>query len=101
MQMIGIYVLFTLRFMCMSRTLYSALRSDVAGFSTSLFTLSMTRNFRRSFITDFVRVEGLPGVYLANQLSKEVFEDPSMIRRQGKVYEDFVQTKVSAPRWSV
>jgi hypothetical protein len=65
------------------------------GYSTSLFTLSMTRNFRRSFITDFARVEGLPGVYLANQLSKEVFEDPSMIRRQGKVYEDFVQTKIA------
>ena len=33
-----------------------------AGFNTSLYTLSLRRNYRRGFVTDFARVEGLPGV---------------------------------------
>ena len=31
---------------------------------------------------------------MANQLSQEVFMDPDMMRRTGKSYEDFIQTKV-------
>lgn len=34
------------------------------------------------------------GGYMANQLSQEVFMDPDMMRRTGKSYEDFIQTKV-------
>lgn len=32
-----------------------------AGFNTSLYTLSLRRNYRRGFVTDFARIEGLPG----------------------------------------
>ena len=32
-----------------------------AGWNTSLFTFSMDRNYRREYMTDFVRIEWLPG----------------------------------------
>lgn len=32
-----------------------------AGFNSSLYTLSLRRNYRRGFVTDFGRIEGLPG----------------------------------------
>jgi len=32
-----------------------------AGANATLYTLSLRRNYRRGFITDFSRVEGLPG----------------------------------------
>ncbi len=34
-----------------------------AGANATLYTLSLRRNYRRGFITDFSRVEGLPGVF--------------------------------------
>ena len=33
-----------------------------AGANATLYTLSLRRNYRRGFVTDFSRVEGLPGV---------------------------------------
>ena len=35
-----------------------------AGWNTSLFTFSMDRNYRREYMTDFVRIEWLPGEHL-------------------------------------
>lgn len=32
-----------------------------AGANATLYTLSLRRNYRRGFVTDFSRVEGLPG----------------------------------------
>ena len=52
----------------------------------------MTMNFRRRYITDFGRIEGIPGVYMANQLSSKMLTDPSAMR--GLDYEKFIQTKV-------
>ena len=54
----------------------------------------MTMNFRRRYITDFGRIEGIPGVYMANQLSSKMLTDPSAMR--GLDYEKFIQTKVCA-----
>ena len=104
-----------------------------AGYNNTLYTLSMTRNYRRSFITgapkhnessfacsvllivvvdcrcnlralsdvreaeglgchtcdaDFGRVEGLPGVYLGNQLHESFRTDARL------QFEKYVQTKV-------
>ena len=68
------------------------------GWNTSLFTLSLPRNYRRGYKTDFSRVEGLPGVLLANQLGKDVLA--SQPGRWGLPdYDGSVQTKVSLGRW--
>lgn len=66
-----------------------------AGYDASMFTLSLPRNYRNQMIADFARVEGLPGVYMANQLEASVFEDPSSIPYD-KNFNDFLQTKVSS-----
>ena len=39
----------------------SSMFSWPAGWNTSLFTFSMDRNYRREYMTDFVRIEWLPG----------------------------------------
>ena len=57
-----------------------------------MYSLSMTMNFRRRYITDFGRIEGIPGVYMANQLSSKMFTDPSA--RRSLDFEKFIQTKV-------
>ena len=62
-----------------------------AGYNNTLYTLSMSRNFRRRFITDFGRVEGVPGVYMANQLSPKMLSDPSALRSAD--FEKFIQSK--------
>ena len=67
------------------------------GWNTSLFSLSLPRNYRRSYMADFSRVEGLPGVLLANQLGKDVLA--SQPGRWGLPdYDGSVQTKVSLGR---
>ena len=66
------------------------------GYNNTLYTLSMLRNFRRRFITDFARVEGVPGVYLANQLSNKMISDPSAMRSAD--FEKFIQSKACSPR---
>jgi hypothetical protein len=67
------------------------LACGVAGYNNTLYTLSMSRNFRRRFITDFGRVEGVPGVYMANQLSPKMLNDPSALRSMD--FEKFIQSK--------
>lgn len=64
-----------------------------AGYDASMFTLSLPRNYRNQQIADFARVEGLPGVYMANQLAATIFEDPSS-RSHDKNFNEFLQTKV-------
>lgn len=69
------------------------------GFNTSLFTLSMPRNFRpmHSFsayqVADFARVEGMHGVLMANQLAPEVLDQPASAWGPPD-YESYIQTKV-------
>lgn len=57
-----------------------------------MFSLSLARNFQTDRIADFGRVEGLPGVYLANQLGDQL--DPSTKPRD-LPWSNFLQTKVS------
>lgn len=38
------------------------------AYAASLHTLSLPGVYRRDFVTDFTRVEGIPGAYVANQL---------------------------------
>ncbi len=54
-----------------------------AGYNNTLYSLSMTMNFRRRYITDFGRIEGIPGVYMANQLSSRDAHRPRRHARPG------------------
>ena len=74
-----------------------------------MFTLSLPRNYRNQQIADFARVEGLPGVYMANQLDASIFDDPSSVPYD-KNFNDYLQSKVQHavlenpvmnPGWSV
>ncbi|KAK9828958.1 hypothetical protein WJX72_003046 [[Myrmecia] bisecta] len=64
------------------------------GLNNTLFTLSLPRNYRRNYVSDFGRVEGLPGVYLGNQVNGHMMSDPAWQTR-GMDYENFLQTKVT------
>jgi hypothetical protein len=64
------------------------------GPNSTIYSLGMRRNYRRGYVTDFARVEGLPGMYLANQLDGKIFRDPSLLPAKGS-YSQFVQTKIS------
>eukprot|EP00884_Botryococcus_braunii_P007264 jgi/Botrbrau1/16539/Bobra.0327s0006.1 len=63
------------------------------GYNSSLFTLSLPRNYRQHFVTDLARVEGLPGIFMANQLSGERLHDPAFVHDLD--YDRYVQTKVT------
>lgn len=67
-----------------------------------MFTLSLPRNYRAQQIADFARVEGLPGIYMANQLDSTILEDPSA-KPYDKNYNEYLQTKVlsscASPLW--
>lgn len=63
-----------------------------AGYNNTLYTLSMSANFRRRYITDFGRVEGVPGVYMANQLSLDLLHDSGNFHPVN--YEKFLKSKV-------
>lgn len=52
----------------------------------------MSANFRRRYITDFGRVEGVPGVYMANQLSLNMLHDSGNFHPIN--YEKFIKSKV-------
>ena len=58
-----------------------------------MFTLSLPRNYRNQQLADFVRVEGLPGIYMANQLDDSIFEGPGA-KPYDKNYNEYLQTKV-------
>ena len=57
-----------------------------------MFTVSLPRNYRNQQLADFGRIESLPGVYMANQLSRSVVEDPSTVHYD-KNYNQFQQSK--------
>ena len=64
----------------------------VTGYDASMFSLSLARTYQTEHIADFGRVEGLPGVYLANQLMTGAL-DPSS-KPKDKPWSDFLQTRV-------
>lgn len=59
------------------------------SYNGTLYTLSLRNVYRREFITDFSRVEGIPGMYIANQV-----DDAAMAARKASP-TDFLQTKMS------
>ena len=83
-----------------ARGLPPRLTCACAGRASPLYTLTLARNFKRmaagGALTDFARVEGLPGVMLANQLESGVLEQYAEAYRHPD-YEQFVQTKVPGP----
>lgn len=67
------------------------------GTNSSLFSLSLQRAFRRGPHVDFVHVEGLPGIYLANRLGLSALEDAAFRYDAGVTdYEKYVRSEVSA-----
>lgn len=44
--------------------------------------------------SDFTNVEGIDGIFIANQISGASFQDPSFIAG-GKTIEDFVHSRIS------
>ena len=58
-----------------------------------MFTVSLPRNYRNQQIADFGRIEGLPGIYMANQLAQSIVDDPSAVHYE-KNYNQYQQTKV-------
>ena len=73
-----------------------------AGRQSPLYSSTLPRNFKRQgtlgALTDFARVEGMPGVLLANQLEAGVLEQYAQSRRHPD-YESYIQTKVRH-RWA-
>ncbi len=60
-----------------------------------LFSLSMRRNVRfGGSAVDFINVEGIHGIYIANQIDGGAFSDPSVVSGRGRV-EDFVHTRIT------
>ena len=66
-----------------------------AGSDASMFTLSLPRAYQTERIADFARIEGLPGVYMANQLDSKVFDDPKA-KPADIPWSNFLQTKVAS-----
>lgn len=71
------------------------------GTNSSLFSLSLGRAFRRGPHVDFVNVEGLPGIYLANFLGLSALEDAAFrFDTELTDYEKYVKSMVRTPRSS-
>ena len=63
--------------------------------SLQLYTLSMRRNVRfGGAAVDFTNVEGIDGIYIANQIDGGSFTDPSFIAKT-KSAVDFVKTRIT------
>ncbi|KAL4423249.1 hypothetical protein ABPG77_000041 [Micractinium sp. CCAP 211/92] len=58
------------------------------AYNSSFYTVSLRSVYRREFIADFSRVEGIPGMFIANQV-----DDAAM--GATKSYTDFLQTRLS------
>ena len=58
------------------------------GEGSALFSLSLARAYRQNGLVDFERVEGMPGIFLANQISISALEDYDFD------YEKYISTKV-------
>ena len=73
-----------------------ALFHVAGGGDLSLFSLTLDRAFKRGRHTDFVGVEGLPGIFIANQLNLNAFTEASMRwYAEDTDYEKFLNTRVS------
>jgi sortilin len=63
--------------------------------SLQLFSLNMRRNVRfGGAAVDFANVEGIDGVYVANQISGGAFANPAFIAKT-KAVDDFVHTRIT------
>jgi hypothetical protein len=63
--------------------------------SLQLYTLSMRRNVRfGGAAVDFANVEGIDGIYVANQIDGASFADPSFVAKT-KSAVDFVKTRIT------
>ena len=49
-----------------------------AGGEAGLFSLISQRAFKRGRHTDFVAIDGVPGMYIANSLSPNAFTEAAM-----------------------
>ena len=58
------------------------------GEGSALFSLSLARAYRQNGLVDFSRVEGVPGIFLANQISVSALENYDYD------YEKYISTKV-------
>ena len=58
------------------------------GEGSALFSLSLARAYRQNGLVDFSRVEGVPGIFLANQISLSALENYDYD------YEKYISTKV-------
>ena len=69
--------------------------SSPAGVNSSIFSLSLPRVFQRGNRADFVNVEGLPGIYLANFLGLNALEDSAFrYDSESADYEKYLKTMV-------
>ena len=64
--------------------------SDASG---QLYSISLRRNLYFGGAVDFINVEGIEGVYIANQIANDAFVSPEGVA--GGSPEDFVKTRIS------
>jgi sortilin len=68
-----------------------------------IFTLALPRTYRTASASDFARVEGLPGVFMANQIDGDAFAGGGGAGKPGRrAFESYVRTRVSfngGARW--
>ena len=60
------------------------------AYNGSLYTLSLKNIYRRDYITDFARVEGLPGMYIANAV-----DDAAMVPGASQHHASFLTSKLT------
>jgi len=61
-----------------------------------IFTLALPRTYRTAAASDFARVEGLPGVFMANQIDGDAFSGGGGSGKPGRrAFESYVRTRVS------
>ena len=64
--------------------------SDASG---QLYSISLRRNLYFGGAVDFINVEGIEGVFIANQIANDAFVSPEGVA--GGSPEDFVKTRIS------
>lgn len=62
--------------------------SYAPAYNASFYTLSLRNVFRREFITDFSRVEAIPGMFIANQVDEAAMG-------VSRDYTNFLQTRIT------
>ena len=85
-------IAYRLMLWCASTAVQSVDAQAGAGYNSSLFTLSMPRNFRGGRQVDFARVEGVTGVFIANQLDRHALQRGHA--QSEAHYDKFIRSKV-------